>query len=200
MKTLLANLHVWSVLWLLMRYLINPATEDRSRPLFILLKFKKHIMDDHVTYKFKTCLKSILCRTFKIGTVRIFWRTPKPYSIYTLIITFSIMSSFDVSLLPVMDTHPHSNYLIFKFHTQPKTRFNPLAPDDALWHDGCRSIFRADSRLAPSQSETSLQSSTVYNWLGISLESALTMAQHWFRLDPCWPRSHSQNQCWRFVD
>ena len=32
---------------------------------------------------------------------------------------------------------------------------------------------RADSRLAPSQWETSLQSNTVYHWLGANLESAL---------------------------
>ena len=33
--------------------------------------------------------------------------------------------------------------------------------------------FRADSRLAPSQWETSLQSNAVSHWLGANLESAL---------------------------
>ena len=35
--------------------------------------------------------------------------------------------------------------------------------------------FRADSRLAPSQRETSLQSNTVFHWLGANLESALKL-------------------------
>ena len=34
-------------------------------------------------------------------------------------------------------------------------------------------IFRADSRFAPSQWETSLQSKAVFHWLGTNLESAL---------------------------
>ena len=37
--------------------------------------------------------------------------------------------------------------------------------------------IRADSRLAPSQWETSLQSNTVYHWLDAKLESALFMYQ-----------------------
>ena len=36
-------------------------------------------------------------------------------------------------------------------------------------------IFRADSRLAPSQWETLLQSSIVSHWLGTNLESALIL-------------------------
>ena len=35
--------------------------------------------------------------------------------------------------------------------------------------------IRADSRFAPSQWETSLQSNTISNWLGTNLESALTV-------------------------
>ena len=34
--------------------------------------------------------------------------------------------------------------------------------------------YRADSRLAPSQWETSLQSNVVFHWMGANLESALT--------------------------
>ena len=36
-------------------------------------------------------------------------------------------------------------------------------------------ILRADSKLAPSQWETSLQSNTVSHWLGANLESALIL-------------------------
>ena len=36
-------------------------------------------------------------------------------------------------------------------------------------------VFRIDSRLAPSQWETSLQSNTVSHWLGANLESALVL-------------------------
>ena len=37
----------------------------------------------------------------------------------------------------------------------------------------CRSFFKAESRLAPSQWETSLQSNAVSQWLGTNVESAL---------------------------
>ena len=43
------------------------------------------------------------------------------------------------------------------------------------WHSGS---FRADSRLAPSQWETSLQSNAVSHWLGANLESALGFITH----------------------
>ena len=43
-------------------------------------------------------------------------------------------------------------------------------------------ILKADSRFAPSQWETSLQSNAVSNWLGANLESALTMS---VELDAC---------------
>ena len=39
--------------------------------------------------------------------------------------------------------------------------------------------FRADSRLAPRQWETSLQSNAVSHWLGANLESALSLWQWW---------------------
>ena len=42
-------------------------------------------------------------------------------------------------------------------------------------------IFRADSRLAPSQWETSLQSNAVSHWLGADLESALIFHQARFQ-------------------
>ena len=41
------------------------------------------------------------------------------------------------------------------------------------WYLVCPSIFSADTRLAPSQWETSLQSNTVFYWVGASLKSAL---------------------------
>ena len=43
---------------------------------------------------------------------------------------------------------------------------------DILW---IKFIFRADSRLAPSQWETSLQSNAVSHWLGANLESSLIL-------------------------
>ena len=39
-------------------------------------------------------------------------------------------------------------------------------------------IIRADSRFAPSQWETSLQSNTIPHWLGTGLESALKYIIH----------------------
>ena len=41
------------------------------------------------------------------------------------------------------------------------------------WRLGDITVFRADSRLAPSQRETSLQSNAVSHWLGANLELAL---------------------------
>ena len=41
------------------------------------------------------------------------------------------------------------------------------------WHEVKRETDRVDSRLAPSQWETSLQSNTVSHWLGANLESAM---------------------------
>ena len=49
-------------------------------------------------------------------------------------------------------------------------------------NDSCDT--RADSRLAPSQWETSLQSSNVSHWLGASLDSAL-----WYSRNACLPGS-----------
>ena len=43
----------------------------------------------------------------------------------------------------------------------------------------CQLIHRADSRLAPSQCETSLQTNVVSYWLGANLESALIHAERW---------------------
>ena len=43
-----------------------------------------------------------------------------------------------------------------------------------------RSQTRADSRLAPSQWETSLQSNVVSHWLGANLESAQQTLVRWF--------------------
>ena len=47
----------------------------------------------------------------------------------------------------------------------------PWCCGEYILHWGC--IIRADSRLAPSQSETSLQSNAVSQWPGAILESAL---------------------------
>ena len=44
-------------------------------------------------------------------------------------------------------------------------------------------IVRADSRLAPSQWETSLQSNDVSHWLGAILESALITCNHYHAAD-----------------
>ena len=46
-----------------------------------------------------------------------------------------------------------------------------------------RTLLRADSRLAPSQWETSLHSNAVSHWLGANLESALLLmvSQLWLR-------------------
>ena len=44
------------------------------------------------------------------------------------------------------------------------------------WKGG-KMYVRADSRLAPNQWETSLQSNAVSHWLGVNLESALYVVQ-----------------------
>ena len=44
-----------------------------------------------------------------------------------------------------------------------------------VWHIGKLMIIRANSRLAPSQWDTSLQSNAVSHWLGAKLESPLIM-------------------------
>ena len=49
--------------------------------------------------------------------------------------------------------------------------------------------LKADSRLAPSQWETSLQSNVVSHWLGANLESALQTADYAFQ--SLFPSSHS---------
>ena len=64
-----------------------------------------------------------------------------------------------------------------------RCRFQPVRRGAALrrnWSGRClrrqhqsRVHLRADSRFAPSQWETSLQSNAVYHWLGVNLESAL---------------------------
>ena len=53
-----------------------------------------------------------------------------------------------------------------------------------LHHNDCLSIscIRADSRLVPSQWETSLQSNAVSHWLGANLESSLCIVQR----SPTW--------------
>ena len=58
-----------------------------------------------------------------------------------------------------------------------------------IWHSGHEgggylaatwpNSTRADSRLAPSQRETSLQSNAVSHWLDANLESALSTLTHW---------------------
>ena len=52
------------------------------------------------------------------------------------------------------------------------TRIPRNQPRQAWWEPLC-CWHRADSRLVPSQWETSLQSNTVSHWLGANLESAL---------------------------
>ena len=51
-------------------------------------------------------------------------------------------------------------------------------------------LFRADSRLAPSQWETSLQSNTVSHWLGANLESALPLIHESLSEKPTHQRWH----------
>ena len=48
--------------------------------------------------------------------------------------------------------------------------------------------YMADTRVGPSQWETSLQSNTVSHWLGASLESAMILCyrQGWERIDVCY--------------
>ena len=55
-------------------------------------------------------------------------------------------------------------------------------------------MYRDDSRLAPSQWETSLQSNAVSHWLGANLESALYVVCHWQMQDKdqnIYPHRHS---------
>ena len=59
------------------------------------------------------------------------------------------------------------------------TTANRLAVTQTTYH--YMGIFRADSRLAPSQWETSLQSNAVSHWLGANLESALYICSgYWY--------------------
>ena len=53
-----------------------------------------------------------------------------------------------------------------------------LLPLKSLKQVDCNNIFSADSRFAPSQWETSLQSNAVSHWLGPNLESALTLVKN----------------------
>ena len=65
---------------------------------------------------------------------------------------------------PVMVTYRHE---VFQKFTHE--------PNKSECFHGCNMNFRADTRLAPSQWETSLQSNAVSDWLGANLESALTL-------------------------
>ena len=53
-----------------------------------------------------------------------------------------------------------------------------------LWREN---HSRADSRLAPGQWETSLQSNAVSHWLGVNLDSALPFSSYWNRTQLCYP-------------
>ena len=53
-------------------------------------------------------------------------------------------------------------------------------------------INRADSRFAPGQWETSLQSNAVSHWLGANLESALYKSYWWWMGEAIWPLNPMQ--------
>ena len=67
------------------------------------------------------------------------------------------------------------NVSIWWRHHEWKVRYIPNFAKyrDVSWWCCLSSISRADSRFAPSQWETSLQSNAVSHWLGANLESAL---------------------------
>ena len=79
----------------------------------------------------------------------------------------------------------------FQFHTLRPQAHKAIVPIPGSHEDHLQyCIHRTDSRLAPSQWETSLQSNAVSHWLGASLESVLRQ----FSLT----RKSSQRGIWYF--
>ena len=79
------------------------------------------------------------------------------------------------SLVQVQDIWRHQNKIL---HSHPKSE---NLHSISFWLDGVyclAAIIRVDSRLAPSQWETPLQSNAVSHWLGANLESVLIIISH----------------------
>ena len=74
-------------------------------------------------------------------------------------------------------TQNHTLYLWDDFHEFLAGKW-PRYVEGELHQASDAYTCRVDSRLAPSQWKTSLQSSTVSHWLGANLESALYMYNH----------------------
>ena len=65
-------------------------------------------------------------------------------------------------------------------------------PRSSWVRNGIRAIkYSADSRLTPSQWETSLQSNTASHWLDANLESALKYTPEFSLIDSDWPHQNS---------
>ena len=77
---------------------------------------------------------------------------------------------------------------IKKFHFQENTLENAVCKLSSVLFLGVNvlRVYRADSRLAPSQWETLLPSNVVSHWLGASLGSALSPDQGCTKLKSAW--------------
>ena len=97
----------------------------------------------------------------------------------TCFVTSQSRPGFDIKMSSYENKKPHCGDKTIKDHLITTMRFPILVrwhlyieagPWSLIFHH-CNN--RADSRFAPSQWETSLQSDTVSHWLGANLESAL---------------------------
>ena len=64
----------------------------------------------------------------------------------------------------------------------------------------CIIVYRADSRLAPSQWEASLQSNAVCHWLGANLGSAPVYDKRTFNFHEDKRQVSAPPQCWKIIE
>ena len=91
---------------------------------------------------------------------------------------FSELTLLDTALLPVMSWPIHSGHLFIAAWQAEWISVWIIDVAQPFWTgkavcEGERIVYRAASKLTPSQWETSLQSNAVSHWLGTNLESAL---------------------------